>query len=94
MENTLIRYNQFCPLFEKMQKDTVNANIRKALQRVVRLDIIPYNLADTVDLPKARKFRCPTELQQLFEYVKGAKSQTVAQLAGYSGMRGREACAL
>lgn len=83
----------------KMQNDGVNAktvhryhaNIRKALQQAVKLDMIPYNPADKVDLPKARKFRgsyyCPSELQQLFECAKGTKFETVVLLAGYLGVR-------
>lgn len=90
----------------KMQKDGVNAktvhryhaNIRKALQRAVKLDIIPSNPADKVDLPKAKKFRgsyyTPEELQQLFACVKGTKFETVVLLAGYLGVREGEACGL
>ena len=89
-----------------MQKDKVNAktvhryhaNIRKALQRAVKPDIIPANPADKVDLPKVKKFRgsyyTPEELQRLFACTKGTKFETVVLLAGYLGVRGakRAAC--
>ena len=90
----------------KMQKDKVNAktvhryhaNIRKALQRAVKLDIIPTNPADKVDLPKVKKFRgsyyTPEELQRLFVCTKGTKFETVVLLAGYLGVREGEACGL
>ena len=90
----------------KMQKDGVNAktvhryhaNIRKALQRAVKLDIIPSNPADKVDLPKVKKFRgsyyTPEELQRLFVCAKGTKFETVVLLAGYLGVREGEACGL
>ena len=90
----------------KMQKDGVNAktvhryhaNIRKALQRAVKLDMIPSNPADKVDLPKVKKFRgsyyTPEELQQLFACAKGTKFETVVLLAGYLGVREGEACGL
>ena len=90
----------------KMQKDGINAktvhryhaNIRKALQRAVKLDMIPSNPADRVDLPKVKKFRgscyTPEELQQFFACVKGTKFETVVLLAGYLGVREGEACGL
>ena len=90
----------------KMQKGKVNAktvhryhaNIRKALQRAVKLDIIPANPADKVDLPKVKKFRgsyyTPEELQRLFACTKGTRFETVVLLAGYLGVREGEACGL
>ena len=90
----------------KMKNDKVSAktvlryhaNIRKALQRAVKLDMIPTNPADRVDLPKVKKFRgsyyTPEELQKLFECSKGTRFETVILLAGYLGVRQGEACGL
>lgn len=69
---------------DKVSAKTVlryHANIRKALQRAVKLDMIPTNPADRVDLPKVKKFRgsyyTPEELQKLFECSKGTRFETV-----------------
>lgn len=90
----------------KMKNDKVSAktvlryhaNIRKALQRAVKLDMIPTNPVDRVDLPKVKKFRgsyyTPEELQKLFECSKGTRFETVILLAGYLGVRQGEACGL
>jgi site-specific recombinase XerD len=64
----------------KISSNTVihyHANIRKALQYAVKIDIIPSNPAEKVEMPKKQKFvgsfYDEEEISRLFEGVKKSR---------------------
>lgn len=68
-----------------------HANIRKALQYAVKMDMLPYNPADRVDLPRQEKFiwefYSPDEAKALFEAAKGHRLEPAILLATIYGLR-------
>lgn len=68
-----------------------HANIRKALQYAVKMDMLPYNPADRVDLPRQEKFigefYSPDEAKSLFEAAKGHRLELAILLATIYGLR-------
>lgn len=68
-----------------------HANIRKALQYAVKMDMLPHNPADRVDLPRQEKFigefYSPDEAKALFEAAKGNRLELAILLATIYGLR-------
>lgn len=55
-----------------------HANIRKALQNAMELNMIPYNVADRTKLPKQQKYHANTyDDKQLIELLRVAKGSTI-----------------
>lgn len=81
--NTVLRYH---------------ANIRKALQRAVKMDMIISNPADKVDKPKSEdyiaSFYTRTEMQKLFIALKDTSIKIPVLLASYYGLRRSEVLGL
>jgi len=75
-----------------------HANIRKALDRAVMLQLIPNNPALSVELPKVTKFKGKAynieQLKQLIEVSKGGPIHTAIMLASGLGLRRGEVCGL
>ena len=75
-----------------------HANIRKALDNAMKLDIIPSNPADKMERPKKEQFigNCYNleELQILFEKSKGDPLEIVILLASFYGLRRSEVLGL
>ena len=75
-----------------------HANIRKALDNAMKLDIIPSNPADKIERPKKEQFigNCYNleELQILFEKSKGDPLEIVILLASFYGLRRSEVLGL
>lgn len=75
-----------------------HANIRKALQTAVKLDIIPSNPADKIERPKKEQFIADRynleELQILFEKSKDDPLHLIILLASFYGLRRSEVLGL
>ena len=75
-----------------------HANIRKALDTAMKLDIIPTNPADKIERPKKEKFIGDyynlEELQLLFEKSKGDPLEIVILIASFYGLRRSEVLGL
>ena len=75
-----------------------HANIRKALQAAVKLDIIPSNPADKIERPKNEQFIADRynleELQILFEKSKDDPLHLIILLASFYGLRRSEVLGL
>ena len=71
-----------------------HANIRKALDSAMKLDIIPSNPADKIERPKKDQFISDhytlEELQLLFEKSKGDPLELVILIASFYGLRRSE----
>jgi len=71
-----------------------HANIHKALKYAVKMDLIPSNPADKVDLPKVEKYRAnfytKKELDLLFDAFVGDRMELVVHIAAYYGLRRSE----
>lgn len=68
----------YCLNEQKLNPNTViryHANIRKALQRPLKQELVSSNQADLVDKPKKKKFIAkvlsPSEIQKIFNEIKG-----------------------
>lgn len=90
-------YN-FCLNERKLNPNTViryHANIRKALQRALKQELVILNQADLVDKPKKKKFitkvLSPNEIKIIFSKIKGTHLALPAFLAMYYGLRRGEA---
>lgn len=90
-------YN-FCLNEQKLNPNTIrryHANIRKALQRALKQELVSSNQADLVDKPKKKKFIArtlsPSELQIIFSKIKGTHLALPTFLAMYYGLRRSEA---
>lgn len=75
------------------------ANIHKCLDYAVRLELLPYNPADRVVLPKKKKFTgaqvlTPGQLQELCKLFKGDELETAVQITVTYGLRRSEVCGL
>ena len=81
--NTVLRYH---------------ANIRKALQRAVKMDLITSNPADKVDKPKVEKFignfYTRAEFQKLFTALSNEPIKVPVLIASYYGLRRSEVLGL
>ena len=75
-----------------------HANIRKALDSAMKLDIIPTNPADKIERPKKQQFIGDTynldELHLLFKMSKDDPIEIVIQLASFYGLRRSEVLGL
>jgi len=76
----------------------VHANIRKALQHAVNLNMIPYNPADRVVKPKKQKyvasFYDEEQVNRLLDVTKGESIYSVILLTAFYGLRRSEALGL
>ena len=95
-------HNYYVSLYNRgLSPNTVlhyHANIRKALQTAVKLDLIPSNPADRVERPKKEKFigkfYSNKELNQLFDVIKGDPIEVIILLTSFYGLRRSEAMGL
>ena len=75
-----------------------HANIHKALNYAVKMDLIPYNPADKVERPKKQKYIADyyrlEELEQLFEATKDHPYSLLIQITAFYGLRRSEALGL
>lgn len=75
-----------------------HANIRKALDTAMKLDIIPSNPADKIERPKKNQFigdfYSIDELEELYKESKGDPLEIVILLASFYGLRRSEVVGL
>lgn len=75
-----------------------HANIHKALNEAVELELIQINPADKMKMDKSEQFISSyynqQELEQLFEVAKGSIIELHILLASYYGLRREEVCGL
>jgi integrase len=75
-----------------------HANIRKALQFAVDIDLIPKNPADLVQVPKTEKYEGSiyndTELDALFKAIKGEQIEFAVLVSSFYGLRREEVVGL
>jgi site-specific recombinase XerD len=75
-----------------------HSNIHKALAGAVRLNIIAYNPADRVELPKKQKFKAKTyndqQLKNLVVAAKGNPIEAAVVITSYLGLRRSEVLGL
>ena len=75
-----------------------HANIRKALDTAVKLDIIPTNPADKIERPKKKQFIGSyynvEELEELYKVAKDDPLEVVILLASFYGLRRSEVVGL
>lgn len=71
-----------------------HANIHLALKYAVKIDLIPTNPADKVDLPRIEKYQATfydkDELEELFKVFKGDRMELVVYIAAFYGLRRSE----
>ena len=71
-----------------------HANIHKALEYAVKMDLIPYNVSDRVELPKVEKYVPEyfkeSEILDFLEKTKDHKLALLFQIAIFYGMRKEE----
>lgn len=82
---------------KKVKANTVkheHANIHKALEYAVKMDLIPYNVSDRVELPKVEKYVPEyfkeSEILDFLEKTKDHKLALLFQIAIFYGMRKEE----
>lgn len=65
--------------------------VHAALERAVKNDLVPYNVADRVELPPAKKFRpvtlTPADAVKLLDVAKGTPHYELVAVALLTGMR-------
>jgi integrase len=75
-----------------------HANIRSALNFGVRMNLIPFNPADRIVLPKQEKFNASyytvEQLEKLFEVCLGTPIESAVYLAAHYGLRRSEVLGL
>ncbi|MEK4209281.1 MULTISPECIES: tyrosine-type recombinase/integrase [Paenibacillus] len=75
-----------------------HANIRSALKFGVRMNLIPFNPADRIVLPKQEKFDASyytvEQLEKLFEVCLGTPIESAVYLAAHYGLRRSEVLGL
>lgn len=75
-----------------------HANIRKALQDAMELNMVPYNVADRTKLPKQEKYHATTyddnQLRELLEAAKGTAIESAIMLCVAYGLRRGEVAGL
>lgn len=86
---------------EKVSPNTVlkyHQHIHSALKYAVRLDLVNFNVAERVELPKKVKrnyvYYNSDELNQLLKVAKGTPIESVVTLAVFYGLRRQEALGL
>ncbi len=92
----------YTSLYEKgLSPNTVlhyHANIRKALDTAVRLELISTNPADKVEKPKKEKFvgeyYSNVELNKLFDAIKGDILEVILLITSFYGLRRSEVLGL
>lgn len=84
-------------LKEGLSPNTVHrhhSNIRKALQLAVKLDLVPYNVADRTDLPKFEKYVPKVydedQLKTLLQVLNGHFLEIPITICAYLGLRRSE----
>ena len=82
---------------ETVKANTVkheHANIHKALEYAVKMELVPYNVSDRVELPKVEKYvptyLHETEMLDFLEKTKDHKLALLFQIAIFYGMRKEE----
>ena len=75
-----------------------HTNIHNALEHALRMNMIPFNQADRVYLPKRKKFVSKfydeNQLNELLSLVKGTPIETAVYLTAYYGLRRSEVLGL
>lgn len=75
-----------------------HCNIHKALESALRLNIIPYNPADRVEVPKKKKFLAKTynknQMKKLLNSVNGNPIEAAVIITSYLGLRRSEVLGL
>lgn len=75
-----------------------HANIRKALQDALMQNIIAYNIADRVKVPKVNNYNAnfysTEQIKKLLEVSKGSTIETVILLTSFYGLRRSEVLGL
>ncbi|MEK3879198.1 tyrosine-type recombinase/integrase [Paenibacillus sp. FSL M7-0420] len=75
-----------------------HANIRSALKFALRMELIPFNPADRIVLPKQEKFNASyytvEQLEKLFEVCLGTPIESAVYLAAHYGLRRSEVLGL
>ena len=75
-----------------------HANIHKALKYAVKMDLIPFNLADKVERPKKQRYIADyyrqEELERLLEASKDHPYSLLIQMTAFYGLRRSEALGL
>ena len=73
----------------------IHSNFHKALEDAVRLELIPYNPASRVKLPKRQKYQAkyytPEQVRKLLAASKGSFAEPVIFMAANYGLRRSEA---
>lgn len=76
-----------------------HANIHRCLAYAVRLDLMLYNPADRVELPKKKRYQgaqalTPAQLGEVLKAFEGDMLETVVRIAVTYGLRRSEVCGL
>lgn len=75
-----------------------HANIRKSLQDALKLNMVPFNMADRTTLPKIKKYIPKVydakQLSTLLQIVKDSVMESVVVICIYYGLRRGEVCGL
>ena len=75
-----------------------HANIKKSLDYAVRMNLIPFNPADRIVLPKKDKYHAKyysvEQLEKLFEVCLGTPIESAVYIAGHYGLRRGEVLGL
>lgn len=75
-----------------------HANIRRALQDALEMNMIPFNMADRTKLPRIKKYHAHIynvqQLAMLIEASNGTPLESVIVLSIYYGLRRGEVCGL
>jgi len=76
----------------------IHANVRKALQYAVKMNMIPYNPADRVEKPKKQKYNASfyneDQINALLEKLKGEPLYPAVLLSAFYGLRRSEVLGL
>lgn len=76
----------------------IHSNFHKALEDAVRLELIPYNPASRVTLPKRQKhqskYYTPEQVKRLLVTIKGSFAEPAIFMAAHYGLRRSEAMGL
>lgn len=75
-----------------------HSNIHRALNKALKLNLIPYNPADRVELPKKKKFEASTyneqQIKELLNKVRGNQIEAAVTITSYLGLRRSEVLGL
>lgn len=89
-------------LAAKLSPNTIrkhHSNLRRCLAYAVRLDLIPYNPADRVELPKKKRYQgaqalSPSQLGEVLNAFEGDMLEVPVRIAVTYGLRRSEVCGL